>query len=52
MSSLTRITDTIVEDNFTDYAEMLRSVKAGSLLEEYISLNSGFRKITIQFDIT
>ena len=34
VSSLTRITDTIVEDNFTDYAEMLRSVKAGSLLEE------------------
>jgi len=34
VTSLVRITENIVEDNFTDYAEMLRSVKAGSLLEE------------------
>ncbi len=34
------------------HADSETLLRAGSLLEEYISLNSGFRKITIQFDIT
>lgn len=38
-SDLIGIAEQVVEDNYSDYADMLRSVKAGSFLEELDDLN-------------
>ena len=40
VQTLMQFTDTLVEDNFTDYRDMLMEVKSGSLLEELDELNT------------
>ena len=40
VQSIMQFTETLVDDNFTDYRDMLMEVKGGSLLEELDELNT------------